>query len=328
MSEHVLITGASGFLGYHIVKAAVEKGLVVFAAVRTNSVIEQLKDLPIHYLHLDYEDVPGLSRHLIENNIKYIIHAAGITKAIKQDAYNHINATYTLNLANAAKTLPEGLTKMVFISSLAAVGPLSDVKEKITESTTPNPVTAYGRSKLLAEEYLANTGIPYTILRPTAIYGPRDKDIFIMVKTISKRLDPYIGNFLQCLSFVHAADVANVAIDALLINEATGIYNITDGNSYNRYQFSDITKKILNKKAFRFHIPMPLVKSLAFVLETTNGWLKKPSVLSREKLPELAAKNWICDIEKAKLDLRYMPKFNLQNGLEDSIKWYTKNKWI
>ncbi|CAN5484023.1 NAD(P)-dependent oxidoreductase [soil metagenome] len=328
MSEHVLITGASGFLGYHIVKAALEKGLVVFAAVRTNSVIDQLKDLPIQYLHLDYEDIDSLSRHLIDNNIKYIIHAAGITKAIKQDAYNHINATYTLNLASAAKTLPEGLKKMVFISSLAAVGPLSDVEEKITEFTSPNPVTAYGRSKLLAEEYLANAGIPYTILRPTAIYGPRDKDIFIMVKTVNKGLDPFIGNFLQQLSFVHAADVANVAVDALLINEATGVYNITDGNSYNRYQFSDITKKILNKKAFRFHIPMPLVKSLAFVLETANGWLKKPSVLSREKIPELAAKNWICDIEKAKLELRYMPKFNLQTGLEDSIKWYTKNKWL
>ncbi len=328
MSEHVLITGASGFLGYHIVKAAVEKGLVVFAAVRKNSIIDQLKDLPIQYLYLNFEDVTDLSAQLTENRIQYIVHAAGITKAIKQKAYNHVNATYTLNLANAAKKLPEGLKKFVFISSLAAVGPLSDVEKKITEATTPNPVTAYGRSKLLAEEHLANTEIPYTILRPTAIYGPRDKDIFIMVKTVSKGLDPYIGNFLQHLSFVHAADVAKLAIDALFINDAIGIYNITDGNSYNRYQFSDITKKILNKKAVRFHIPMPLIKLLAFIMETTNGWLNKPSVLSREKLHELAAKNWICDIEKARQELHYMPIYNLQTGLEDSIKWYTKHKWI
>lgn len=328
MNEHVLITGASGFLGYHIVKAAVEKGLVVFAAVRSNSIIKQLKDLPIQYLHLDYENVADLSRQLSENNIQYIIHAAGITKATKQGAYNHINASYTFNLASAAKTSPQGIKKMVFISSLAAVGPLSDVKEKIVESTTPNPVTAYGRSKLLAETYLAGAGIPYIILRPTAIYGPRDKEIFIMVKTVNKGIDPYIGNFVQHLSFVHAADVAQVAIDSLFINEAIGIYNITDGNSYNRYQLADITKKILNKKAVRFHLPVPLVKSLAFVLETVNGWLKKPSILSREKLHELAAKNWICDIRKAEQELQYMPKFNLQSGLQDSIDWYTKNRWI
>ncbi len=328
MSDHVLVTGASGFLGFHIVNAAIEKGLVVYAAVRRNSNIKHLEDLPVRYLYIDYENIDETARQLAEHDIRHIIHAAGITKAIKQETYDYINATYTLNLAKAAEQINDRFGKFVFISSLAAVGPLSEQENKITETTPPKPVTAYGRSKLLAEKNLSGVAISSTILRPTAIYGPRDKDIFIMVKTVSKGFDPYIGNFVQQLSFVHAKDVADLAVQSVLTPGASGIYNVTDGNSYNRYQFSDIIKTILKKNAYRFHIPMPIVRTLAFVLETTNGWLKKPSVLSREKLHELAAKNWICDINKAKQELNYSPKFDLQSGLEDSINWYTKNKWI
>lgn len=328
MRPKVLITGASGFLGFHIVTAAIENGLDVYAAVRKNSNIEHLKDLPVQYVYIDFEDEEAMFRQLAEHGIEYIVHAAGVTKAIRQEVYNKVNAGYTLNLAKAAERLGDRFKKMVFISSLAAVGPLQNNDDTITESTTPRPVTAYGRSKLLAEQNLATVSIPTTILRPTAIYGPRDKDIFIVVKTVNSGLDPYIGKLLQQLSFVHAKDVADLSIKSLFVTDAVGIYNITDGNNYNRYQFADIIKNILKKKAFRFHIPMPLVKSLAFFLETTNGWLNKPSVINREKLYELAAKNWICDISKAKKDLAYAPKFDLQSGLEDSLAWYAKNKWL
>ena len=264
MRPKVLITGASGFLGFHIVTAAIENGLDVYAAVRKNSNIEHLKDLQVQYVYIDFEDEEAMFRQLAEHGIEYIVHAAGVTKAIRQEVYNKVNAGYTLNLAKAAERLGDRFKKMVFISSLAAVGPLQNNDDTITESTTPRPVTAYGRSKLLAEQNLATVSIPTTILRPTAIYGPRDKDIFIVVKTVNSGLDPYIGKLLQQLSFVHAKDVADLSIKSLFVTDAVGIYNITDGHNYNRYQFADIIKNILKKKAFRFHIPMPLVKSLAF----------------------------------------------------------------
>ena len=328
MRQRVLITGASGFLGYHLIQSAIENGLEVYAAVRKNSDIKHLEGLPVHYLFLNYEDEEDITRQLTAHQIDFIIHAAGVTKALRQEVYNQINAGYTLKLARAAEKLGSNFKKMVFISSLAAIGPLPEQHLKILEENFPNPVTAYGRSKLLAERGLAGINLPVIILRPTAVYGPRDKDIFILLKTLNLGFDPYIGNFIQQLSFVHARDVADVAIKSLLINEANGSYNITDGKSYNRYQLSDIARKILKKKAIRFHLPMPIVRSLAFVLETTNGWLKKPSILSREKLHELAAKNWICDISKAKKELNFSPKFDLQTGLEDSIAWYTKNNWL
>ena len=328
MKDKVLITGASGFLGYHLIQTAIAANFEVFAAVRKNSNIEHLNEFPLKYLYLNYEDPEQMSRLIAENKIDFIIHSAGVTKAIRQEVYDQVNAGYTINLAKAAENSGGICKKIVFISSLAAVGPLNDGQQKITEQTHPRPVTAYGRSKLLAENQLASISIPTTILRPTAIYGPRDKDIFIMLKTISNGMDPYIGKIVQELSFVHAEDVALAAVQSLTIKNALGIYHITDGNSYNRYEFSDISKSILNRKAFRFHIPMPLVKSLAFFLEKVNGWLNKPSVISREKLHELAAINWICDITKANKDLNFIPKYNLQTGLEDTISWYKKNKWL
>ena len=327
MSESVLITGASGFLGYHIISAALDKNLEVYAAVRKNSQIDHLKGLAVKYVYLNYEDVDALGKVIEDNTINYIIHAAGVTKAVKQEDYNHVNATYSVNLAKAVNMKENYFKKMVFISSLAAAGPSADDVTLITEKSSARPVTAYGRSKLLAENELAKVAIPLIILRPTAIYGPRDKDIFIILKTVSKGFDPYMGRFLQQLSFVHASDVADVAVHALFLNES-GIYNIADGNSYNRYQFADTTKKILNKKAVRFHIPMPLIKVLAYFLETINGWVNKPSVINREKLYELAAKNWSCDISKARRELNFNPRFNLESGLKDSIAWYRNNKLL
>ena len=327
MSERVLITGASGFLGYHLLLAALHKNLDVYAAVRKNSQIGHLKNLPVKYLFLNYNEVDEMSAMLIDNKINYIIHAAGVTKAVKQQTYNDINSTFSVNLAKAAAASGNEFKKMVFISSLASLGPLKDITNIITEQTAPAPVTAYGRSKLLAEKELSNIKIPITILRPTAVYGPRDKDIFIMLKTVSQGFDPYIGKKLQQLSFVHVKDVADIAVDALF-SKNTGIYNITDGNCYSRYEFADIVKAILRKKAYRFHIPMPLVKALAYFLETINGLMNKPAVINREKLHELAATNWVCDISKAKTELNFTPKFNLHNGLKDSIAWYRNNKLL
>jgi len=327
MKESILITGASGFLGYHIILAALDKDLEVYAAIRKNSKIDHLKNLPVKYVYLNYEDIIELNKTFVENKINYIIHAAGITKAVKQADYNYINATYSVNLAKAAAISSSYFKKMVFISSLAASGPAKDDVTFITEQIASNPVTAYGRSKLLAEKELEAIKIPLTILRPTAIYGPRDKEIFIMLKSVNKGFDPYIGNFLQQLSFVHARDVADVAVAALFIDKV-GVFTITDGNNYDRYRFADIAKKILNKKAFRFHIPMPLVKALAYFLEITNGWINNPAIINREKLNELAAKNWSCDITKAKTELNFSPKFNLENGLKNSIDWYQNNKLL
>jgi len=234
---------------------------------------------------------------------------------------------YTINLATAAAK-NKRVKRFVFISSLASIGPSKNAAESITENTPRNPVTAYGKSKLNAENNLKKVDIAATVFRPTAIYGPREKDIFIVTKTLCKGIDPYIGRTAQQLSFVYGPDMGEIAVKALKQTGGNAEYNITDGKSYSRYAYADIVKGILNKKAVRFHLPLPVIKAVLFVVERINRAMKKVSPVSIEKLNELTAVNWTCDISKAKKELGFEPKFDLEKGLKASLDWYKENKWL
>jgi UDP-glucose 4-epimerase len=328
MRHKVLITGASGFLGYHLIIAALEKDLEVYAAVRKSSNISHLADMPVNFTELNYADVEGMAKIFDEHQFDYVIHAAGTTKALTQQEYDLVNNAYTQNIARAAEKNKAQIKRFVYISSLAATGPSNTVEENILDKAIPYPVTAYGKSKLNAEIGLKNVEIPITILRPTAIYGPREKDIFIVTQTINKGLDPYIGKFSQKLSFVYAKDMAAVTINALEKTGPYSIYNISDGREYSRYEYAEIVKKLLGKKAFRFHIPLGILKGFLYVSDRINKTLKKASPLSIEKLGELTAANWSCDISKAQKELDFVPQYDLQKGLAESVEWYKKNNWL
>jgi len=328
MKERVLITGASGFVGYHLIIEALQNNLEVFAAVRKTSKIDHLKGLDIQFTHTDFNNLASLKNEIQKNQYQYIIHAAGLTRARNAAEYDHINAEYTYNLAQAAISAGNSLKKFVFISSLAAIGPLNNLSGLITDSTAPYPITAYGRSKLLAEDQLkATTLLDYTILRPTAVYGPRDKDIFIFLKQVAHGVEPYIGKIQQKLSFIYVTDLAKAAVRALYAGNKKS-YNLSDGNFYDRYQLANLTREILNVKTVKFHIPVKFVKIIAIIAEKVSSLNNKAPVINTEKLNELKAVNWSCDIEQAKYDLGFYPQYNLQAGLTEAFSWYKTNKWL
>ncbi|MDB5130271.1 MAG: UDP-glucose 4-epimerase [Mucilaginibacter sp.] len=328
MKEKVLITGASGFVGYHLIEEALKNNLEVFAAVRKSSKTDHLKGLNIQYVYSDFNDVASLKRDIRERQYDYIIHAAGITAARSQTEYDEVNAGYTHNLALAVQQSGIQLKKFVLISSLAAVGPLNTLEGVITESAPPRPITAYGRSKLLGEENLkAFPALNYTILRPTGVYGPRDRGIFIFFKQVSKGIEPYIGSSAQHFSFLYVADLAKAAIKALYAgNHKT--YNLSDGNYYGRYELGNLTKAILNQKTLKFHLPVNFVKFIAYLSEKYCYLSNRAAILNIEKLSELIAVNWYCSIREAKADLGFSPGHNLQSGLTETLNWYRLNKWI
>lgn len=324
--ERVLITGASGFVGFHLVNEALHNNLEVYAAVRKSSDVSHLKGLNIHYTYPDFDNIEALIKELEEKQYAYIIHAAALTKAKTQQDYNYVNAGYTYNLALAATKANIPLKKFVFLSSLAAIGPSQHIGELIKDDTTPNPVTAYGKSKLLAEQQLQPlTTLPLVIMRPTAVYGPRDKDIYIILKKISQGIEPYIGKIDQQLSFVYVKDLAKVTVQVLFTNVTYQTYNISDGKAYDRYALADYSKQILHKKTFRIHLPLVVVKALAWFLEKAYVYSKATPTLNIEKLNELTASNWVCDIENAKTDLGYLPKYDLEAGLSETLQWYKQN---
>ncbi|MEQ7802549.1 NAD(P)-dependent oxidoreductase [Pedobacter sp. ASV1-7] len=327
--KKVLITGASGFVGYHLIEEALKANLEVYAAVRPGSEVSQLSEFKINYVNLNYGDVQQLKDSLEEQQYSYIIHAAGTTKAKTEADYNRVNADYTKILAIAALESNINLEKFVFVSSLAALGPLKDLSAKIQDNTPPHPVTNYGASKMLAEQYLAElTELPLVTIRPTAVYGPREKDLFILFNSINKGLEPHIGRFKQQLSFVYVKDLVKVIVKALTIPVVHQAYNISDGLAYDRYALALYTKKALNRKTFKFHLPVSLVSLLASTMDFIYANSKNTPTLNKEKMAELTAINWACSIHKANTDLDYSPEYNLEQGVMQTIKWYKLKNWL
>ncbi|HEY4326106.1 MAG TPA: NAD(P)-dependent oxidoreductase [Mucilaginibacter sp.] len=328
MKERVLITGASGFVGFHLIAEALKNDLKVYAAIRKSSKTDHLKDFNIQYTYPDFDDVTALKKELEEKQYDYIIHAAGITKARSQKEYEHVNAGYTQNLALAIMESNVKVKKFVLIGSLAALGPLPTLDGVITEKTTPHPVTAYGKSKLLAENNLrAFSSLNYTILRPTGVYGPRDRDIFIFFKQVAKRIEPYIGKGQQKYSFLYVTDLANAAIKALHSgNQKT--YNLSDGNFYDRYELGKVTKEALGLRTVKFQLPVGFVRLIARISQKYGEMNNKASTLNVEKLNELMAVNWSCGIEMAKAELGFCPEYNLKKGVTETLEWYKANKWL
>jgi nucleoside-diphosphate-sugar epimerase len=331
MTERVLITGASGFIGYYLVKEARAAGLEVHAAVRPSSDVSRLKELDPVLVTLDFSSVESLRQVLDQGQYSYIIHAAGATRAKNEAEYNRINAIYTKNLAEAAATTARPIKKFVFLSSLAAIGPLPyNEQQPITENTVPNPVTGYGKSKLLAERYLSGfKTLNITIIRPTAVYGPGEKDIFILFKTLNQGLDAYIGSDPQRFSFVYVNDLVESTLAAMFNGPGGHVaFNISDGFAYDRYALADEFRKISKKNPLRIHVPFFLIAWLAGGLDFFYKYSKKTPVLNREKLYELTAPNWICSIDAAAKDLNYKPKYSLSQGMTETLSWYREQGWL
>jgi nucleoside-diphosphate-sugar epimerase len=327
MKPRILITGASGFVGFHLIEAALNEGMEVYAAVRASSNIAHLKSLPVKFVTPDFSRKDDLKEMMEKYRFDYILHGAGITKATSLDEYNRVNAGYTLNLAVAVQEAGIPLKKLVFISSLAAVGPVAyDASWPLPDGANPRPVTNYGKSKLLAEEYLGViTNVPWVILRPTAVYGPREKDLFVLFKTFRRGLEPHLGKSPQRLSFVYVKDLARAAILALTTPVSGTSYNISDGNTYDRYALANVTKEYLQLRTFRFHLPLAVIKLFATISEMVS---KGAPLLNKDKLNEVTAANWNCSIEKIKSDLGYQPVYNLKTGMQETLDWYINNKWF
>jgi|SRR5450432_1000423 nucleoside-diphosphate-sugar epimerase len=328
MKQKLLITGASGFLGYHLIQAALLQEYEVFGGVRKSSDTKHLHNSGVRLVEIDLADTDSTKKMLEQNGITHIIHAAALTKAKTESAYNFSNAQLTRNLAIAASQADTGIEKFIFISSLAALGP-SVNGEPVTEDNVPQPVTWYGKSKLLAEKYLCEiTKLPFIGFRPTAVYGPREKDLLLLIKTVSKGFEIYIGNTEQKLSFVYVKDLAALAINSLTSKIIGEFYNISDGEVYNRYAFAEAVKKITGKKTMKLQLPLAFLKAIAASTDVLYSRSKNVPVLNKDKINEITAANWSCSIAKSQKELGFKPSYNLEKGIAESIQWYKQNNWL
>lgn len=331
MKQKVLITGASGFVGGFLVEEALNRGLEVYAAVRASSNRQYLTDSRIQFIQLDFEDIDALAHDLGKHHFDYFIHNAGVTKTANIENYYKVNAEYLKNIISATNKITKPLQKLTFISSLAAYGPAEYTEEGIVrENSVPHPVTNYGRSKLKGEEYLkSQSAIPYVIIRPTAVYGPREKDLFTVYQLLNNRLDISVGLEDQKLTFIYVKDLVRVILDSTLAHKKNVAYFATDlevhtSSAYNKA----ILKALGNKLALKMKLPITVVKILGYATEKIAGIFGNYPALNVDKVNELEANSWICDTASLVEDLNYKPEYNLEKGLQEAIQWYKENNWL
>lgn len=329
--KKLLITGASGFVGGFLAEEASARDFEVHCAVRKTSDTSVLDQLDVKLVYLDFEDVEGMTHLLREGRYDYIIHNAGLTKSKSADAYYRVNDQYLRHLIAAIRKADLQLDKFLFVSSLAAYGPVDHQPDRlVSESSVPHPVTHYGRSKLAAEQYLkAQEDIPYIIIRPTAVYGPREYDLLTVYQTIAKSLELYVGLGQQRLTFVYVRDLVRVMMDVLLSDLEYRSYFVTDDQSYTAPEMNQLVKSALGQKwTIPIRLPIFVVKLIAHASEFLAGLSGKYPTLNVEKVNELKARDWSCDIKALQSDVGYAPQYDLNKGLQETIKWCRKENLL
>jgi nucleoside-diphosphate-sugar epimerase len=329
----ILITGASGFIGSFIVEEALRRGFETWAAVRKSSSREWLKDERINFIELNLSSKEQLKEQLKDKVFDYVVHAAGVTKCLNKQDFRRINTEGTKNLVDALLEVKMPLKRLVFVSSLSVFGAIREQQpyEEIRESDMPQPNTEYGRSKLAAEQYLDSLGsrIPYIILRPTGVYGPKEKDYYIMAKSIKQHSDFAVGYRQQDITFVYVEDVVQAIFLALEHGENGRKYFLSDGQVYQSATFSKLIHEALGRPWWiRLTVPEWVLRIVTFVGEYTGRLTGKVTALNNDKYNILRQRNWRCDIEPARKELGYEPKVMLEEGVKRTIKWYQEHGWL
>ncbi|MBR1469878.1 MAG: NAD-dependent epimerase/dehydratase family protein [Prevotella sp.] len=328
----ILVTGASGFIGSFIVEEGLARGYEVWAAVRKSSSRAFLQDERIHFIELDFGSKEQLKEQLQKHRFDYIVHAAGVTKCLDSNDFYKVNTLGTILLTDVLNELQMPLKKLVYVSSLSVFGPIRERQpyREITENDTPQPNTAYGQSKLLAEEYLKEkASFPYIVLRPTGVYGPREKDYFMMAKSIKGHVDFAVGFRQQDITFVYVKDVVQAVFLGFDRGETGRRYFLSDGRVYQSTTFSELIQKELgNPWCMRLTAPVWLLRIVTSCGELIGHLTGRISALNNDKFHILRQRNWRCDITPAQEELGYHPEYQLERGVKETIAWYKENNWL
>ena len=341
MNPRILITGASGFIGSFIVEEALNRGFETWAAVRKSSSREFLQDERIHFIELNLSSEEQLKQQLKDIQFDYVVHAAGVTKCLHKEDFFRINTEGTKNLVRALLDLQMPLKRFVYISSLSIMGAIREEQpyKEIREQDKAMPNTAYGKSKLEAEQWLVSLNkelekkneklLPHVILRPTGVYGPRERDYFMMAKSIQSHTDFAVGFKQQDITFVYVTDVVQAVFLAMEKGQTGRCYFLSDGEVYQSSTFSDLIRKELgNPWWIRITAPLWLLRIITFCGEYMGHITGKVTALNNDKYNIMKQRNWRCDINPARQELDYEPQVKLEEGVRRSIAWYKKNKWL
>ena len=325
-AQKVLITGANGFVGSRLCRRMIADGYHVIAGIRDGCDGTYLAPLDVEYRFGDITKPETLPEMVA--GVDYIVHNAGVVKVTRQARFYEVNQIGTRNLLDAAMDVAD-LKKFVLISSAAGSGP-SQPDLPRTEDMPYEPITAYGRSKVAAEKEVLQMAdkINSVIIRPPAVYGPGDKEMYAFFNILNNRIKPYLGNLRRRLQLVHVDDLARGIVCALKASTGSGsIYFIAEKQSYSYAELVGILRRAVGRVALPIYIPGWLVKAIAWLSEKIMKMFWKVPMFTVEKANEILS-NWEVSVDKAREELGFESQIDFAEGAQETTYWYREEGWL
>ncbi len=326
---NVLVTGGNGFIGSHIVDRLLLDEVKVRCLVRNQANTQWLDEKRIELIRCnDLTDTNAIER--ATDNVEFVIHCAGTLVARNQDEYDRVNVEPGRLLLDACEK-QSSFKKFVLVGSLGAAGPNEGNDGPLTESETPNPVSAYGKSKLEAEQVTKEYEgrVPFAIVRLSAVYGPRDKSVFQVFESAHQKGRIFlIGPSPKWASLAHVSDIAEgIWQTALSPNSDSETFFLSSDRPYSSDELASALESCVGKTIYQVQVPGLVVQGFK-IYSDLMSMFGKTALLDRDRIHTMSFQRWDCDISKAREQLNYQPKYSLADGFENTYEWYVKNKWL
>jgi nucleoside-diphosphate-sugar epimerase len=323
----VLLTGASGFVGSHVLDSLRARGITAAVLLRPSSSRRHLEEhLPGLDIRIGSIGEPQTLAGALAG-VTHVIHCAGSTKALREADFFEVNQAGTRRVVEAINQQGGRIQRLVHLSSLAAGGPAPPGRPA-REEDPPAPVSAYGRSKLAGEEEVRHAcRSDYVILRPPAVYGPRDAEFLRLFKAVKWHVLPRPSR--QPLSLVFAKDLAEVAASCLTHPAAAGktFYVASPEVTTARALAGEIASQT---GTWALPVPLPLAALwlLSCLMDIAARVTRRPNVVSLQKFAELRAPGWVCDSSRLRREVGLSCETRLKGGIAGTLAWYRRHGWI
>lgn len=330
----VLLTGASGFVGSHVAEALVQEGFRVRALLRRSSKTTWIRGLPLEVAYGDVTDKASLAGACV--GVQSVVHFGALTSARSEAEFRAVNDIGTRNLAEALAERGDPGGFFIYCSSLAAGGPAIATQSRPepvrTEEDPDTPITPYGKTKLAGEravrEVAERSGrFRAVMLRPPAVYGPRDTDILLLFRMIKNGVLPLPAPATARLSLIHVADLTRATIE-VAHKTVDGIYYVCDGEAHSWIEVGQLAARIMHVSPRTLRIPAWTSVSVAALAELGARVLGKPPLLHRGRIRDMRQPHWVCSAERARRDWGFVARVPLEDGLHETLTWYREQRWL